>query len=151
MKCSVQWEPGKPGFYNPCESNQTDLCDANRNVPGSVFWTFGQPGRKSEFWLQQIGLQILGKPNPEEWELCDAKGINLSAQMQRRGKKDLLDWFSSPMHLFWIIFFFFPGIIRFVPSPVSSGMIQLQTGTMRSASSDYFHLVFILHSLPSHN
>lgn len=34
---------------------------------------------------------------------------------------------------------------------VSSAMFQRQTETMKSASLDYFHLVFVLHSLPSHN
>lgn len=34
---------------------------------------------------------------------------------------------------------------------VNSDVFPQQTGTMKSATLDYFHLVFALHSLPSHN
>lgn len=98
----------------------------------------------------RLGLQILGKPSPEEWELCDGKGINLSAQMQGREKKNTFYWFSSPMHLFWIKFIFFSRNNKDCSLHLSTVTFQLQAGTMRSASSDYFHLLFILHSLPSH-
>lgn len=58
----------------------------------------------------------------------------------------LLIYISSGLHLY-----FFPGIIRLLPFICQQWHVPATEWTMRSASSDYFHLVFILHSLPSHN